>query len=67
MTIQCCKCKSVREDGEWKRPAADPAGSISHTYCPACLAEARAELVPSGKGYRVHPIGPVPVFSGLAV
>lgn len=66
MTIVCCKCKKVREEGEWKRPAIDPADSISHTYCPVCLAVTTAEPLPSAKGYRVPHIAPVPVFSNLA-
>jgi hypothetical protein len=66
MVIECCGCKRVREEGEWKRPAVVPADSISHTYCPACLATAQAQMVPSAKGYRVPPIGPVPVFSNFA-
>ena len=66
MTIECCKCKRVKEEGEWKRPAIVPADSISHTYCPACLAATTAEPLPSAKGYRLPPIVHVPVFSNLA-
>lgn len=65
MTIACCKCKRTREGGEWKRsPKVDLA--ISHTYCPACLAAAMTERAPSAKGYRLPPIGPVPVFSNFS-
>jgi len=66
MTVACCRCKRVREGGEWKRPPEAAEGSVSHTYCPVCFAEAKAELTSSAKGYRAHPIGPVPVFSNLA-
>ena len=36
MTIQCCKCKRIRVDGQWFT-SAEPLGSdVSHTYCPTC-------------------------------
>jgi len=44
MTIQCCKCRRIREKGEWNRPPARLAGDISHTYCPACYDECLAEI-----------------------
>lgn len=44
MTVQCCKCKRVREDGRWHPILQTPGGDISHTYCPICLSECLAEI-----------------------
>ncbi len=37
MCIQCCKCKKVNVDGQWKTPNFDLPEIVSHTYCPKCL------------------------------
>ncbi|MCC6154504.1 MAG: hypothetical protein IT367_12130 [Candidatus Hydrogenedentes bacterium] len=45
MTVQCCKCKRLRADGQWSAPA--PAllqGEVSHTYCPVCADHTYIEL-----------------------
>jgi hypothetical protein len=44
MTVQCCKCKRVREDGRWHPISQTPDGDVSHTYCPICLGECLAEI-----------------------
>lgn len=36
MTIQCCVCHKVKEQGEWIRPT-QTVSNASHTYCPVCL------------------------------
>lgn len=36
MTIQCCKCKRIRIDGQWFAPVDPPGTDVSHTYCPTC-------------------------------
>jgi len=40
MTTQCCKCNKVKVGGEWTHPAEETQKAVSHTYCPACHAEA---------------------------
>lgn len=37
MTIQCCVCKKVKDDGQWVRDAAKHPSAMTHTYCPHCL------------------------------
>ena len=45
MTVQCCKCKRVRESGQWSAPLPTLLqGNVSHTYCPACADECYIEL-----------------------
>ncbi|NUM55282.1 MAG: hypothetical protein HUU46_16675 [Candidatus Hydrogenedentes bacterium] len=45
MTVQCCKCKRFRVDGQWSAPAASlHQGDVSHTYCPVCADETFIEL-----------------------
>jgi hypothetical protein len=45
MTVQCCKCKRCREDGQWSAPAPELLqGNVSHTYCPVCADECYIEL-----------------------
>ncbi len=44
MKVQCCVCKQVLEDGEWKPRAPGATDSISHTYCPACLDASMATM-----------------------
>lgn len=45
MTVQCCKCKRLREDGGWSASTAIPVrGGVSHTYCPSCADECFIEL-----------------------
>ena len=45
MIVQCCVCKKIRQDGGWVEPKKwlDPE-NVSHGYCPACAAEAFAEI-----------------------
>ena len=40
MTTQCCTCNKVKVDGEWIHPKGTVSQRVSHTYCPACHAEA---------------------------
>jgi hypothetical protein len=46
MIVQCCLCKKVRKGKQWV--TADPIEladvRISHGYCPACAAQAFAEI-----------------------
>ena len=48
MIVQCCVCGKVRHDGRWesrdREVAATNPMDISHGYCPACAAEAFAEV-----------------------
>ena len=45
MTVQCCKCKRVRETGRWSAPLSTLLqGDVSHTYCPACADECYIEM-----------------------
>jgi len=44
MTIQCCKCKRVRADNLWAKAHDRMQDAVSHTYCPECLSDARAEI-----------------------
>jgi len=44
MTVQCCKCRKLKIDGEWTRASKPPEGCVSHTYCPVCLAQVLAEI-----------------------
>ena len=37
MTVQCCKCKRLKDGADWFEAAEAPTGPISHTYCPDCL------------------------------
>ncbi len=44
MTVQCCKCKRIRQDGRWQPTSAATETPASHTYCPACLLEANVAI-----------------------
>lgn len=44
MTIQCCKCKKIRADGKWISLGRTLHDGVSHSYCPACLDRAIAEI-----------------------
>jgi hypothetical protein len=46
MTIQCCKCKRIREGGGWMEVAegASTPEQVSHGYCPVCAAAAFKEI-----------------------
>ena len=44
MTIQCCMCHKIRERSEWIRSEVPRRDEVSHTYCPACFDEFKAEL-----------------------
>jgi len=37
MTPQCCICRKVEENGQWRRTGKAPEPPVSHTYCPSCL------------------------------
>ena len=36
MTIQCCKCKRIREGHDWVAVDVLPEGEVSHGFCPPC-------------------------------
>ena len=44
MTVQCCKCSSVRTDGLWHEPVPKVDEPVSHTYCPCCYETALEEM-----------------------
>ncbi len=44
MTVQCCVCKKERIDGAWRPAGNTNAYEVTHTYCPVCLAKARADM-----------------------
>ena len=44
MTVQCCKCSSVRTDGQWHDPVPKVEEPVSHTYCPNCYETAVEEM-----------------------
>ena len=46
MIVQCCVCNKVRDaQGEWVTPAEKiDREQASHGYCPACAADAFAEI-----------------------
>ena len=44
MTVQCCKCKRVREHGQWSASPVVMQGNASHTYCPTCMEECLEEM-----------------------
>ncbi len=45
MVVQCCVCKKIRENDSWVEATFyfDPE-EASHGYCPACSAQALAEI-----------------------
>ncbi|MCC6490108.1 MAG: hypothetical protein IT364_21660 [Candidatus Hydrogenedentes bacterium] len=44
MTVQCCKCKKVHEEGEWTENPPAKGAHITHTYCPVCAEACYMEL-----------------------
>lgn len=44
MTVQCCKCKRVRDGDAWVGPEHAAEGPISHTYCSRCYTESCLEF-----------------------
>lgn len=44
MTIQCCKCHKVKAGSEWTHPAVSANEPVSHSYCPDCFTQTRAEM-----------------------
>ncbi len=54
MTVQCCVCKRERIDGAWRPKAEESPVKTSHTYCPACLAKVRAEILSNLKDTSGH-------------
>ena len=44
MTVQCCKCKKVHEEGEWIENQPADSAHITHTYCPVCAEACYMEL-----------------------
>lgn len=44
MTLQCCKCRKLKEKDSWTHGELHTATEVSHTYCPACLTEALEEI-----------------------
>ena len=44
MTIQCCVCKRVEQDGQWCRLSGALGKNVSHTYCPVCYEASMAAM-----------------------
>lgn len=45
MTAQCCICKRTREEqGTWTSSPPQESNTVSHTYCPSCLAESMVSI-----------------------
>jgi hypothetical protein len=45
MKVQCCVCKKVRKGKHWVAvPELQITEHVSHGYCPACAAQAFAEI-----------------------
>lgn len=46
MVVQCCVCKSIRENGAWHKPSRIERllRGASHGYCPECASLAYAEI-----------------------
>ena len=44
MTVQCCRCKKVREEKRWVVPTGALPEQVSHGFCPDCLAATRKEF-----------------------
>ncbi len=44
MTVQCCKCKRVRQGSSWVVCETLPEGPVSHTYCSKCYLESCLEF-----------------------
>ena len=45
MLVQCCVCKKVKSNASWdKAPESDTSAHMSHSYCPACLADAERAI-----------------------
>ncbi len=51
MTIQCCVCKKVRVDDDWK-PFIEPPSVPSSTYCPTCFDRCSQELAIEREAFR---------------
>ncbi len=49
MTVQCCKCKKVRDNGQWTdRPLTiQESKVVSHAYCDRCFVECYIEIFAS--------------------
>lgn len=45
MTVQCCKCKKIRENGEWIHRPHGLGHNVSHGYCPGCFDESFGEML----------------------
>jgi hypothetical protein len=44
MTVQCCKCKRVHQDGCWLAEQPPNDVPVTHSYCPICEDECYIEL-----------------------
>lgn len=44
MTVQCCKCKRVRNGAAWVTAEPVLEGPVSHTYCPSCYLQSCLEF-----------------------
>ncbi len=46
ITVKCCKCHRVRENGSWtdERDKEAARRRYSHSYCPACLNQMHADI-----------------------
>lgn len=58
MTVQCCVCKKVKDDGTWKLENRIHRTDVSHTYCPICLKASVANMaVERQRADRAQPVG----------
>lgn len=48
MTVQCCVCRRVKDEGRWSRRDTGRNEEVSHTYCPACLHESIRQMEAEG-------------------
>lgn len=57
MIVQCCLCKKVRQGKQWviANPSDLADAHVSHGYCPACAAQAFAEIRALIGGNRLTP------------
>jgi len=49
MTVKCCVCTKIRIDDQWLLTETKANELVSHSYCPACLDAALAELSAYGQ------------------
>jgi len=49
MTVRCCVCHKVREQGQWKDRPEERSDAVSHTYCPHCLGQSLEQMKTEGE------------------